>query len=113
MREDYISKVKNHIKNLDKRYSKLFSYFEKNWIHNKYFNFPEINDEEIIKRTNNICENYHKYLNTSISHYHPKLSYLLVKLKETIYDRYKKYFEGLIKKIDVEIDTINIYKEYL
>lgn len=31
MGEDYISKVKNHIKNLEKRYSKLNSYFEKNW----------------------------------------------------------------------------------
>ena len=78
---------------------------------NKFFNFSEINNDEIIKRTNNVCEAFHKYINTTISHYHPKISYLLIKLKDVIFDRYKKYRESLIKKIDVIIDKSNIYRD--
>ena len=55
LRKDYINKIENHIKNLDKGYQKLISYFNKNWINSKFFNFSEINNDDIIKRTNNIC----------------------------------------------------------
>lgn len=54
LRKDYINKTKNYIKDLDKGYSKLLNYFEKNWINNKFCNFSEISNEEITKRTNNI-----------------------------------------------------------
>ena len=55
------------------------------WVNIKFFNFSEINNNEIIKRTNNMCEFFHRYLNNTIRHFHPKLSYLLIELKETIY----------------------------
>ena len=54
MREDYLKKLNALIKNLDKGYQKLFSYFKKNWEKIKFFNFSDNNDE-IIKRSNNIC----------------------------------------------------------
>ena len=39
LRKDYINKIENHIKNFEKEYQKLISYFKKNWIDNKFFNF--------------------------------------------------------------------------
>ena len=44
MREDYLKKLYNNIKNKDKGYQKLFSYFKKNLEKNKFFNFSEINN---------------------------------------------------------------------
>lgn len=67
LREDYISKVENFIKDLEPGYKKLIIYFKKNWLNNKYFTFSEISYDEIKKRTNNICESFHRNLNNIIS----------------------------------------------
>ena len=77
-REQYLYKVKNYIENLDKGFTKLYDYFIKNWKNNKFFKFSEINDEQIVKRTNNVCESFHRHLNNTISHFHPKIGYLLI-----------------------------------
>ena len=111
LRDEYLEKIRIYIKDLDKSYTKLLNYFEKNWINNKFFKFSEISDADIIKRTNNICESYHRHLNNIISHYHPKIGYLLIKLKEYITSTYNKYQESLYKKIDLDIEKINIYEE--
>ena len=87
------------------------SYFKRNWANNKFFKFSEISDDEIIKRTNNICESYHRYLNNNISHYHPKIGYLIIKLKEYVFNAYKKYRENLLRKININIEKADISSE--
>ena len=87
------------------------SYFKTNWANNKVFKISEISDDEIIKRTNNICESYHRYLNNNISHYHPKIGYLIIKLKEYVFNAYKKYRENLLRKININIEKADISSE--
>lgn len=111
LRNDYLTKIKNNIKNLDKNYTKLISYFEKNWVNNKFFKFSEISDDDIVKRTNNVCESFHRQLNDMVSHCHPKLGYLLIKLKEYISSSFKNYNDSLYKKVELEIEKINISDE--
>lgn len=48
-------------------YIKLIRYFERNWKNSKLFNFSKINDDDIYKRTNNICESFHRYNNNTIN----------------------------------------------
>lgn len=109
LRNDYLKIIEDFIKDFDKRYKKLLSYFKRNWVNNKFFKFREISDDEIIKRTNNICESYNRYLNNTISHYHPKIGYLIIKLKEYAFNTYKKWRESLIRKINVNIEKALIY----
>ena len=106
-----MKKIEDFIKDFDIGYKKLLSYFRKNWYNNKYFKFSEISDEEIIKRTNNICESFHRYLNNNIPHYHPKIGYLIIKLKEYIFNTFKSYRESLLKKININIEKIDISSE--
>lgn len=73
LRNDYLADLEKHIELYDEGYKKLLSYFKKNYVNNKFFSFSEISEEEIIKRTNNICESFHRTLNRTISYYHPKL----------------------------------------
>ena len=70
-----------------------------------------ISDSEIKKRTNNVCGSFPRHLNNIISHYHPKIEYLLIKLKEYITSTYLTYQDNLYKKIDLEIQKVNIYED--
>ena len=72
-RDKYISKLKEYIKDKDKRYQKFFQY--------KSFNFNKISNANYIRRTNNICESFHRTLNNIIKHSHPKIAFLVDKLK--------------------------------
>jgi hypothetical protein len=113
LREEYFKKITNYVKYLDNDYNKLISYFEKYWKNSKFFNFSEINDDDISKRTNNICESFHRYINNTISHYHPKIGYLLIILGEYIFKSYKNYFNRLIKKSNTDIEKIDIFEDIL
>jgi len=108
LRNDYLKDLEKHIEFYDDGYKKLLSYFKKNWVNNKFFSFSEISEEEIFKRTNNIFESFHRTLNRTISHYHPKIGYLLIKLKEYINKSYTIFTESLIKNINNNIEKINI-----
>ena len=39
LRDEYINRIKENIKDLDNSYNKLFKYFDKNWINIKLFKF--------------------------------------------------------------------------
>ena len=39
LRDEYINRIKEYIKDLNNSYNKLFKYFEKNWSNNKFLNF--------------------------------------------------------------------------
>ena len=112
LRDEYIKNLERHINYLeDESYKSLLRYFRKNWLNNKYFSFSEISDEDIIKRTNNICESFHRSINNSISHYHPKIGFLLIKLKEYINKSYKQYIDHLIKNINIKVEKPNIAED--
>ena len=95
-RNKYIEHLENFIKDKDKRYNKLLKYFQKNWRYNKSFNFLKISEDNYIRRTNNIVECFHKTLNSQISHFHPKISFLVNKLGFFATDAFKKYNASLV-----------------
>ena len=43
-RGEYIEKIKNYVKNKDKRFQKFLNYFLKNWFNNKSYNFNRISN---------------------------------------------------------------------
>ena len=64
------------------------------------------------RRTNNICESFHRTLNNQISHNHPKISYLVEKLKFYCYEGYKKYNNSLVNNVNLnKSDNNNIAKD--
>ena len=80
-RNCYIEKLENFINGKDARYRKFLKYFLKNWVHNKSYNFNRISNTNYEKRTNNICETFHRTLNKQMPHFHSKISFLADKLK--------------------------------
>ena len=68
---------------------KFFKYFTKNWARNKNFYFHKISWENYERRTNNICESFHSIINRQLNMNHPKISYLVEKLKYFSYEAYK------------------------
>ena len=101
-------------------YIKLYNYFSKYWKTNKLFNFTYLNDNSILKRTNNVVENFHSKLNRYISHFHPKSSYLVNELKKLTKEYYDSYIIKLSKRNEEEIninyiakDIINFIKKFV
>ena len=61
------------------------------------------------RRTNNICESFHRTLNNIINHYHPKVVFLVDKLKFFACDAYKKYSTAMVGTLpDSKKETKNI-----
>ena len=77
-----------------------------------------MNLDEFLKRTNNVCEWFHKKLNDTIDGYHQKIAYLVDKLKDFSIDSYNKYkiekssFKSeLISGINFSDDIFNFLKK--
>ena len=96
-REDYIKKMDIYANTLGGNYIQLLNYFKKYWKNCEIFNFTNINNHRIENRTNNICESFHHKLNKKISHYHPKLSFLVDGLKKVTKEYYDEYIKILSK----------------
>lgn len=104
--------LKDFIKNKDKRFHKYLNYFLRNWAFNKSYNFNRISNTNYERRTNNICESFHRTLNNQITHSHPKISYLVEKLKFYCYEGYKKYTNSLVNNVNLyKSDDNNIAKD--
>ena len=65
-----------------KEYNKYFRYFIKNWSKSNFLDFENLTQDEILDRTDNTCEIFHKILNDAIGINHPKISYLIDNLKK-------------------------------
>ena len=120
IKEKYFEKLEKYCKNLKGNYIKLYNYFSKYWKTNKLFNFTYLNDNRILKRTNNVVENFHSKLNRYISHFHPKSSYLVNELKKLTKEYYDSYIIKLSKRNEEEIninyiakDIINFIKKFV
>ena len=73
-KNSYKEKLEDFINGKDVRYRKFLTYFLKNWVHNKSYNFNRISNTNYEKRANVICEYFHRTLNnkylTFILKYH-------------------------------------------
>ena len=99
-RKNYCEKIEKYCNILGGNYIKLNQYFIKYWKTCELFNFTKLSNKIIEKRTNNICESFHHKLNKKISHYHPKISFLVQGLKNITKEYYNDYIKSLsnIKK---------------
>ena len=96
-KENFYQKMEIYCNNLGGNYIKLINYFNKYWKNCDIFNFSETSNKIIENRTNNICESFHSKLNRKISHFHPKMSYLVNELKIITKEYYDDYICSLSK----------------
>ena len=90
---------------------KYYKYFMKNWFNNKSYNFNRISYENYQRRTNNIYESFHRTLNNIINHNHPKIAYLVDKLKYFALEAYRKYTASLVRYKPPKNESNNIAKD--
>jgi hypothetical protein len=82
-KDKFLDNMKNYIKNINNKcYSSFFEYFKKVWGKTNFLKFDRLSVDEFSKRTNNVCEWFHKKLKDTIDGYHPKIAYLVEKLKD-------------------------------
>ena len=84
----------------------MANYFHKNWENSNFINFNSLDDSKIKYRTNNQVELFHRSLNQLIENGHPKISYLLEKLKLLIVNKYNDY---LIYDNKINDEKVNKY----
>ena len=97
-------------------YYKLIKYYKKHWLNNPYINYIELDNKELLNRTNNYIENFHHLLNMTFDVYHPKLSYLIYKYKNYLIHLYIKIKDSLINindKSTEKFSVVNDIKEFL
>ena len=102
----YIEKEKDN-----KKLKKLSNYFHKNWEKSNFIDFDSIDDSKIKHRTNNQVELFHRNLNQIIENSHPKISYLLDKLKLVIINKYNEYLIFDNKKINIDVKKYDIFND--
>ena len=115
-RNNIFEKLENFYVKEDNNYKKLFLYYKKNWLSNEYINYTELDNRELLNRTNNYIENFHKNLNLSLEVYHPKLSYLISKYAnylKNIYDRIKDSLINPVIEMKEKYSVINDIMSYL
>lgn len=103
--EGLIKKIKNidiHILIFayKSEYKNFINYFVKNWYKCNFLNFENFEQDEIEERTDNIWEIFHKNLYKLFGINHPKISFLVEKLKEYT----QRQFENLLINIVSEKD---------
>ena len=109
----FYDQIKNFFSKLDNQYDKFITYFEKNWYNSKYIYLDAINQKEYLYRTNNYIENFHKQLNEEIEGFHPKISYLVDKLKLFTIKGYQFYIESIINKKEEKYEKYSIINDIL
>ena len=102
----YIEKEKDN-----KKLKKLSNYFHKNWEKSNFIDFDSIDNSKIKHRTNNQVELFHRNLNQIIENSHPKISYLLDKLKLVIINKYNDYLIFDNKKINIDVKKYDIFND--
>lgn len=85
----------------------------KNWCNNKSYNFYRISYSSYQRRTNNICESFHRTLNNLINHNHPKISYLVDKLGYFAVEAFKNYTASLLQNNEPINSSYNIADDIL
>jgi len=89
----------------------FIKYFKKNWSECNFLDFERCDQAEILERTDNICELFHKNLNDKIDIRHPKISYLIDKIKEFTIEQFEKLIENMVLGIKFIEKTLNVYDD--
>ena len=71
-------------------------------------NFDILNQKEYLYRTNNYIENFHKQLNDAINGFHPKISYLVEKLKTFTIKGYHIYIESIVNNKEEKYEKYSV-----
>ena len=91
-KDEFLDNMENYIKNINNKCYRVFmNILKKFGAKINFWKFDRLNIDEFSKRTNNVCEWLHKKLNDTIDGYHPKIAYLVEKLKDYSIDSYNKY----------------------
>ena len=94
-----------------KEYNKFFQYFIKNWSKSNFLNFENLTQDEILERTDNTCEIFHKIVNDAIGINHPKISFLIDNLKTFTKMKFDELIESMVTKKFKKNEGFNIYKD--
>ena len=66
-KDEFLDNKEHYIKNINnKEYMNFFKNFKKVWAKTNFIKFYNLNIDEFSKRTNNVCEWFHKKLNDTI-----------------------------------------------
>ena len=109
-KKEYLERLKNLYK--EKRQFKSFLYyFEKYWSVNDFLNFEDCDRTDFIDRTDNACENFHNNLNKLVGISHPKISFLIDKIKIYTKGQFDKLIDCLLLKIENIQKTYSVYED--
>ena len=78
---------------------RIFYIIITNWLSNEYINYSELDNKELVNRTNNFIENFHRNLKTCVEIYHPKLSYFMHKVSIYLKNLNERLKDSLINPI--------------
>ena len=100
-KNEVFNKLEDLFDNKENNFSKLISYYKKNWLFNSYINYEDLSQEEYLNRTNNFLESFHGHLNQMLQCYHPKITYLISKYKIYLINIYDKIKSNLFNKNNI------------
>ena len=109
-KSQYLKQIKEYF-NENNIFKSFISYFEKYWSNNNFLNFEECNKNDILERTDNVCENFHNRLNNLIQNPHPKISYLLDKLKLLTKIQFDKLVNSFLLNVDNIEKDFSVYED--
>ena len=112
-KSSFYEQIKNYFGKLENKYDKFINYFDKNWYNSKFINFDTLNQKEYLYRTNNYIENFHKQLNDAINGFHPKISYLVEKLKTFTIKSYHIYIESIVNNKEEKYEKYSVINDIL
>mgnify|MGYP003571405687 CR=1 FL=1 len=115
-KKNYLKEITNYYINdnpLNNKYYKFIKYFINNWYGTKIMSFESLSNEDIIFRTDNLIDNFHRKLNSFIDCHKPKISYFVYKYKNLIINMYKFYIESLIDINREQRDKFSISEDII
>ena len=89
-KREFFTEIDEHYKT-DNKYNKYLKYYKNNWLNNRFVNMDMLNRDEYLNRTNNYLESFHHTLNNTIKSFHPRISYLVDKLRNITINKYEEY----------------------
>ena len=109
-KEEYLKEIKNYFKE-NKKIKSFMDYFEKYWSKNNFLNFENCDRNDIIERTDNICEIFHNKLNNLVGNPHPKISFLIEKIKDLTKNQFNKLLDSVLLNNDNTETTFSVFND--
>ena len=81
-RKEYFADIKPYFLDKNQNFKGFIDYFEKNWLESAIINLKNAPKEDLMDRTNNICEGFNHIYNKHIAVKNPQLAKFIVKLQE-------------------------------